>query len=102
MNCTDCAVLLAAFLVRRGITTCRSCRCARVANIKAAAVRPPVRIRDRKRDWRAEYAARNAYLIHTPDPLTLALRAWPGGEPRTDWAAPVGRVCWRESLRMQA
>jgi hypothetical protein len=48
-------------------------------------------------DSRARYAA-----SASADPLNVAMDAWPGGEPRTDWTASVGRVCWRESLRMSA
>lgn len=58
----------------------------------------------RKRNFSAEYRRKNAYLSRfaVPCPLTRAFNIWPGGEPRTDWTASVGRVCWRESLRMQA
>jgi hypothetical protein len=29
-----------------------------------------------------------------PDPLNEAFRSWQGGEPRSDWRADMGLVCW--------
>jgi hypothetical protein len=55
------------------------------------------------RTCRAEHDARVRAIDRAEfNPLNAALRAWPGGEPRNEWAAPVGVVCWRESLRMVA
>jgi hypothetical protein len=90
MNCTECCVPLHVLAVNAGVTVCRPCR----QNARAKAVRAPKPPRVQIRDWPAEYARRNAYLVFTPDPLNRALRNWQGGEPRSDWRADTGVPCW--------
>lgn len=94
--------------LQRDALACATKRCSGCTQTKPLAdFRDPIRERERKTCAacrRADQVLKMQPRVDDAEARELfgVFRSWQGGEPRQDWRASGGVVCWREELRMTA